>query len=418
MSPLAPPKLADYVDVAGETEIDEIRRLGEHLRGFRLQHINSTRVGGGVAELLACKVPIMNELGLQVTWDVLQGKAPFFDMTKRMHNALHGAPVWLDRESWRVYEEVTLKNHALPRSDVDLVIIHDPQPAGLVQFRSENVKWLWRCHIDLSAADIAAWAFLRKRVERFDAAVFHLPQYTKDLMIPQYLLPPAIDPLSLKNEEIPPGQVKEIVHGLGLDPELPMVLQVSRFDYLKDPFGVLEAFRLASGGEASQLVLAGGAADDDPEGAEVYAKLAERAADLSNVHLLNLPPDSHREINALQRNARVVVQKSIREGFGLVVAEAMWKGKPVIGNAVGGIREQILDGVTGYLVHSTEGMAFRIRQLLTNLDLNRQLGEAARENVRNNYLLPTSIRRWLAIFLVMQRGAVGVEYLETAEANR
>ena len=417
-APARPPKLADYVDMAGETEIEEIRRLGDHLRGFRLQHINSTRVGGGVAELLACKVPIMNELGLQVTWDVLQGNAPFFDMTKRMHNALHGAPVWLDRESWRAYEETTLKNHALPRSDVDLVIIHDPQPAGLVQFRSENVKWLWRCHIDLSAADITAWAFLRKRVERFDAAVFHLPQYTKDLMIPQYLLPPAIDPLSSKNEDIPPGRVKEIVHGLGLDPELPMVLQVSRFDYLKDPFGVLEAYRLASGGEASQLVLAGGAADDDPEGAEVYAKLAERAADLPNVHLLNLPPDSHREINALQRIARVVVQKSIREGFGLVVAEAMWKGKPVIGNAVGGIREQILDGVTGYLVHSTEGMAFRIRQLLTNLELNRQLGEAARENVRANYLLPNSIRRWLAIFLVMQRGAVGVEYLETAEANR
>jgi trehalose synthase len=416
--PRPQPKLDDYAAVAGRPEIDEIRRLSEHLKGFRLQHINSTRVGGGVAELLAAKVPMMNELGLKVTWDVLEGNPAFFDMTKRMHNALHGAPVWLDRESWRVYEEVTLKNHALPKSDVDLVIIHDPQPAGLVQFRTENVRWLWRCHIDLSAADIAAWAFLRKRVERYDAAVFHLPQYTKDLMIPQYLLPPAIDPLSPKNEDIPEPEAKEIVARLGIDPELPMVLQVSRFDYLKDPFGVLEAFRLASTPEGSQLVLAGGAADDDPEGAEVYAKLADRASGLANVKLLNLPPDSHREINALQRVARVVVQKSIREGFGLVVAEAMWKGKPVVGNSVGGIREQILHGVTGFLVHSTEGMAFRIRQLLTNLELNQQLGDAARENVRANYLFPTSLRRWLALFLVMQRGAVGVEYLEKAEVHR
>src|SRR5262245_29989921 len=416
--PRPEPKLDDYGAVAGRAEIDEIRRLGEHLKGFRLQHVNSTRVGGGVAELLACKVPILNELGLKVTWDVLEGTPAFFDMTKRMHNALHGAPVWLDRESWRVYEEVTIKNHALPRKDVDLVLIHDPQPAGLVQFRTENVRWVWRCHIDVSTADVAAWAFLRKRIERFDAAVFHLPQYTKDLMIPQYLLPPAIDPLSAKNEEIPEREAKDIVAGLGVDPDLPMVLQVSRFDYLKDPFGVLEAYRLATGAEESQLVLAGGAADDDPEGAEVYAKLADRAAGVPNVKLLNLPPDSHREINALQRVARVVVQKSIREGFGLVVAEAMWKGKPVIGNAVGGIREQILHGVTGYLVHSTEGMAFRIRQLLTNLELNRQLGEAAKENVRANYLLPTSIRRWMALFLVLQRGAVGVEYLENAGSGR
>jgi trehalose synthase len=411
-------RLDDYAPVVGRPEIDEIRRLGDHLKGFRLQHVNSTRSGGGVAELLACKVPLLNELGIRTTWDVLEGSPSFFEMTKRLHNALHGADVWLDREAWRVYDETTLLNHDLPRRDVDLVIIHDPQPAGLVQFRSETVKWLWRCHIDLSAADVAAWAFLRKRVERFDAAVFHLPEYTKDLMIPQYLLPPAIDPLSPKNEEMPMERAQAIVAGLGVDPELPMVLQVSRFDYLKDPFGVLEAFRLASGGEPSQLVLAGGTADDDPEGAEVYAKLAERAADVPYVKLLNLPPDSPKEINALQRVARVVVQKSIREGFGLVVAESMWKGKPVIGNAVGGIREQILHGVTGYLVHSTEGMAFRIRQLLTNLELNRQLGEQARENVRANYLLPTSIRRWLGVFLMLQRNVQGVDYLESSEIYR
>jgi trehalose synthase len=235
-------------------------------------------------------------------------------------------------------------------------------------------------------------------VESFDAAVFHLPQYTKDLMVPQYILPPAIDPLSPKNEDLTVAESREAVAALGIDPELPIVLQVSRFDRLKDPLGVVEAFRMARGWEPAQLVLAGGAADDDPEGSAVLEEVLAHAAEVPDVHVLNLPPDSHRAINALQRAARVVVQKSVKEGFGLVVTEAMWKRKPVIGNAVGGIRQQIIHGTTGFLVHSTEGMAFRIRQLLGDPELSEYMGEKAREHVRVNFLLPTSLKHWLLIY--------------------
>jgi trehalose synthase len=344
---------------------------------------------------------------------VLQGEARFYELTKAVHNALHGRTTRLTPEDLHYYDEIMDRNASLVEEPADLVVIHDPQPAGLVRHRPHPPgNWLWRCHIDLSEADPTIWRALRPVVEEYDGAVFHQPSYTKDLMVPQYILPPAIDPLSPKNEEIPPAEAEAMVAELGIDPELPVVLQVSRFDRLKDPLGVIDAFEMASGWERSQLVLAGGAADDDPEGSAVYAEVQERAAEVANVHVLNLPPDSHRTINALQRTARVVVQKSVKEGFGLVVSEAMWKEKPVIGNAVGGIREQIIHGLTGFLVHSTEGMAYRIRQLLTDPELSASMGRHARENVRLNYLMPGALKRWLLLFLAQRNGGQGVTFLD------
>ena len=407
------PSLADYAEVVGRAEIEELRSIARHLEGKRIQHVNSTRTGGGVAEILNRRVPLERELGLQVEWDVVRGNGGFFEVTKSFHNALHGASVRFGPEDLEIYNDTIRRNLDVIRPDVDVVLIHDPQPSGLVRERSRNrAAWIWRCHIDLSQADVTAWGFLRSLVESFDAAVFHLPQYTKELMVPQYILPPAIDPLSPKNEEMSDAEAKSVVAELGLDPELPIVLQVSRFDYLKDPVGVIDAFEMALGWEPAQLVLAGGSADDDPEGAEVLARVQQRASEVPNVHVLNLPPDSHRQINALQRVARVVVQKSVREGFGLVVTEAMWKRKPVIGTSVGGIRQQILHGITGFLVYSTEGMAFRIRQLLCDPELSRHMGERARQHVRHNYLLPSSLKHWLLLYIAVARKARGMVRLD------
>jgi len=407
------PLLDDYAAVVGAGEIGEIRSIAAHLQGMELLHINSTKVGGGVAEILERIVPLQSELGLRPRWEVLAGDPRFYELTKSVHNALHGRTTRLSPADLAYYEEVMVRNAGLVVGGEDLVVIHDPQPAGLVRHRPDGPgKWLWRCHIDLSDADPSIWRALRPVVEEYDGAVFHQPSYTKDLMVPQYILPPAIDPLSPKNEDIPTEEVRSLVGELGIDPDLPIILQVSRFDRLKDPLGVIDAFEMAMGWERSQLVLAGGAADDDPEGSAVYAEVLERAADVSDVHVLNLPPDSHRTINALQRAARVVVQKSVKEGFGLVVSEAMWKEKPVIGNAVGGIREQIIHGLTGFLVHSTEGMAYRIRQLLTDPDLSLHMGRQARENVRLNYLMPTALKRWLLLFLAARNGGRGVTFLD------
>lgn len=404
-------ELDAYAEVMGQSEIEEIRTIAARLQGFRVQHVNSTRVGGGVAEILNRTVPLLSELGLDVRWDVMRGDPAFFEATKLIHNALHGSQVRFPPGIVHTMRDATQKNADLPWPEADITVIHDPQPVGLVQFRAGG-KWIWRCHIDLSEADIRVWSFLRMMVERYDCSVFHLPRYTKELMIPQYILPPSIDPLSPKNEEIDSGTARQLVADLGVDPDLPIVLQVSRFDRLKDPVGVIEAFRLASGPEPAQLVLAGGGADDDPEGAAVLEEVRDAASRVPHVHILALPPDRHRDINALQRVAQVVVQKSVREGFGLVVTEAMWKGKPVIGNAVGGIREQIIHGITGFLVHSTEGTAFRIRQLLGDPDLCRRMGEQARESVRVNYLLPTILKRWLVMFLAVRRDLRGVVSLD------
>jgi trehalose synthase len=394
------PCLEDYAPFVGQGELRELRLLARPLAGIRLQHINSTAVGGGVAEILTRLVPLMREVGLDAHWTVLDGGPDFFRVTKAFHNALHGQPAEITLPMLECYTQVLRRNCGKIDAAADFVVLHDPQPAGLTEFRQDHRgRWIWRCHIDLSLADPMVWGFLRPYVERCDAAVFHLQDYARDLYLEQYIIPPAIDPLTEKNRDLSDDEVSAVCRTFGVDRSRAILLQVSRFDWLKDPVGVVKAFRLVRKTSDCQLVLAGGSAADDPEGQEVLAKVREEAGGDPDVLILDLPPDSHYEINALQRAATVVVQKSLREGFGLVVTEAMWKGKPVVGGNVGGIRRQILHGETGYLVNTIEGAAWYIRELLANRALAERMGHLAREHVRTNYLLPHYLKSWLLVLL-------------------
>lgn len=396
--------LQPYAPVVGEGRLREIRLLASHLRGARVQHVNSTAEGGGVAELLAMLVPLMCDVGIEATWDVMRGSEPFFEVTKALHNNLHGDHHPLTSDMKEIFWDTTRRNLSLLRRDADFVCIHDPQPLGLSRERRENARWVWRCHIDLSDADSATWTFLRQLVERFDGGIFHLPDYAKELSIPQFICPPAIDPLSVKNCELERAEIDSVLDKYGLDPKLPIVLQVSRYDRLKDPVGVIRGYKLAARSHPCQLVLVGAAVSDDPEGAEVLAEVQEAARDDPDIHLLVMERGAPREVNALQRAATIVVQKSLKEGFGLTVTEAMWKGKPVIGGAVGGIRRQIIQGRTGYLVHSVEGMAYRVRQLLGNPGVARQLGENAKRFVTDNYMPTIYLKHWLLTLLALKSG--------------
>ena len=402
--------LEAYEPVVGSEEIAEIRALARHLRGLKVQHINSTRVGGGVAEILARLTPMMNELGIEAQWSVMTAKPAFFEVTKAIHNALHGATDLVTDSMFRLYSAEAMANRDLLDREADVGVLHDPQTLPLIRARRRGRgRAIWRCHIDLSMAQAAVWGLLRPMVERCDAAVFHLVDYAKELTVPQFIIPPAIDPLSDKNRELTSAEIRGVLDRLSIDPSRPIVLQVSRFDFLKDPLGVIDAYKIAKRSVDCQLVLAGGSAADDPEGEKVLSLVLERAQGDPDIHVLNLSPDSHVEINALQRSAAVVVQKSLREGFGLVVTEAMWKGKAVIGGAVGGIRNQVIHGITGYLVNTVEGTAFRIKQLVANPELAQRLGEAGREYVRTNFLLTQYLKSWMVLILsVVKRRTQGV----------
>jgi len=406
------PRLLDrYAAIVGRDVVDELAALAGCLRGVRVRNINTTAVGGGVAEILHQMIPLCRELGIDAVWDVMKGGESFFRVTKAFHNALHGQPGGLTEEMKAIYRETTEMNLESLALDGDVVFVHDPQPAGLVQGRRDGQRWLWRCHIDLSSPNPAFWDFLAPIVSRYDGSVFSAPQFARQLPIPQFLVAPSIDPLSDKNRELPREKVLEVLERHGIDPKRPVVTQVSRFDRLKDPLGVLEAWRLVRKSQDCQLVLAGGSADDDPEGAQVLAEVRERAGNDPDVHLLLLPPDAHLEINALQRGSTVILQKSLREGFALTVSEALWKGRPVVGSAVGGIPLQIEHGVTGLLVRSVEGAAGAIKRLLSNPDYARELARRGREHVRCNFLLTRHLKDYLCAFLAIRLGGSGVTYL-------
>lgn len=396
--------LDEYAPIVGDKALHEIRVLAAHLKGARVQHVNSTPQGGGVAELLATLVPLMRDVGIDATWDVIHGNREFFEMTKTLHNNLHGAHEPLTPSMQRTYWETTQKNIKVVHPDADFVCIHDPQPAGLARERGGKSRWLWRCHIDLSDADSGTWAFLRRLVERFDGAMFHLPDYARDLSIPQFISAPAIDPLSDKNRELEPSEIRAVLEKHGIDPRLPIVLQVSRYDRFKDPVGVIRGFLLAARSQPCQLVLAGAEVSDDPEGERVLADVQEVAHGHPDIHVLRMAGNAAREVNALQRAATIVVQKSLREGFGLTVTEALWKAKPVIGGSVGGIRRQIIPGQNGFLVHSVEGMGYRVRQLLGNPALAAQLGENAKRYAIENFMPTGYLKRWLLSMLALRHG--------------
>ncbi len=401
--------LRAYEDVVGPRPVDQLRQLAGLLAGQSVVHVNSTRSGGGVAEILEKLVPLTQELGIEVHWEVIEGEADFYQCTKSFHNGLQGTPVEVPERLLQVYEETNARNAERLRErlqEADFVVIHDPQPApllGLIPGRKG--RWIWRCHIDLSHPHLPVWRYVKRHVTGYDASVFSLASFARSLPHPQYIIPPSIDPLSEKNMELPPSEPRGVAEEHGIDPDRPIVLQVSRFDRFKDPVGVVRAYRLARKFTPGlQLVLAGGTATDDPEGAEVLAEVNEAANGDPDIHILLLPPDAHRTINALQRVADIVVQKSLREGFGLTVTEGMWKGKPVIGGDAGGIRIQLTDHHTGFRVGSPEGAALRIRQLFQDRELRGRIGGTAREFVRENFLITRLLREHLTVFHALMRG--------------
>lgn len=399
-----------YAEAAGPEVIDHLRQLAEPMRGMKVVHVNSTRVGGGVAEILDKLIPLSCDLGLDTHWEVITGEPDFYQCTKGMHNALQGSSVGLTESLLQVYESTNAINAERLRDtleEADIVFIHDPQPAPLIEHcPNRRGKWVWRCHIDASHPNRQVWKYLRQYASQYDAAVFSLPDFAQALPLPEYIIPPSIDPLSDKNVELPAEEIEAIYRRFDLDPMRPLVVQVSRYDRFKDPVGVVNAYRLAKRHLPSlQLVLAGGSATDDPEGEIVLAEVRTAAGDDPDCHVLLLPPDSHRAINALQRAADIVMQKSTKEGFGLTVTEAMWKGKPVIGGDTGGIRLQVIDHHTGFRVNTPEGAALRLRYLYRKPEKIAEMGAKASDFVRDNFLLTRQLREYLTLSVGLLHGA-------------
>ncbi len=395
-----------YGEIVGDEVIDHLRQLARPLQGMKVVHVNSTRTGGGVAEILTQMVPLMKELGLDARWEVIQGEESFFQCTKNFHNGLQGNAFPLSDSIFRVFEATNAKNAEELRAtleEADIVFIHDPQPLPLLRScPGRKGKWIWRCHIDLSHPYRPVWKYLRQFVVDYDASIFSLADFAQPLPHTQYLMRPSIDPFSEKNMELAEDRVLAVKQQFGVDPERPLLLQVSRYDRFKDPVGVIQSYRLARISIPElQLVLAGGGATDDPEGGAVLAEVRSEAADDKDIHILVLPPDAHITINALQRAADIVVQKSTKEGFGLTVTEAMWKGKPVIGGDTGGIRRQVINHHTGFLVRTPEGAALRIRYMLRHPDKTREMGLKAKEYVRQNFLFTRNLREYLSLMLAL-----------------
>lgn len=400
--PVRPKALESYRRAAGGPAVERCLEAARELQGARVLHVNATAFGGGVAELLYTLVPLMTSAGLEASWAVMPGAEDFFGVTKTIHNGLQGMDVeWTSSMESRFLEHT--RNVASEfGGDWDFVFIHDPQPAALpVVLRESGLapggKWIWRCHIDLTAAQQKVWDFLSPFVEAHDAAVFTHSDFTKPLGIPTAIVPPSIDPRSPKNAVIHDSTRVEVLERYGIDPKRPILCQVSRFDPWKDPLGVIDCYRLAVKEVPDlQLVMVASMAHDDPEGMQYLALTEEKRNGDPNIYLLsNLQGVGNVEVNAFQRSASVVIQKSIREGFGLVVSEAMWKSKAVVGGNTGGIRLQIDDGVNGFLVDSVEQAAERVLALLTDRRLAVRTGRAAREKVRGNFLSPRHLADYL-----------------------
>ncbi len=397
--------LQSYKEIVGSETIYELVQMANILKGIKIVHINSTKFGGGVAEILAAMIPLTNALGIETRWEVINGTGDFFDCTKQFHNALQGEKQIIpNARLLKVYEQVNSENAERLKSSLesaDIVFIHDPQPAALIaSFPNKKNKWVWRCHIDASNPNRAIWKFLRGYVSRYDASIFSLVDFVQALPHPTFLVPPSIDPLTEKNMPLSDDEVASIYPRFGIDPDQPMILQVSRFDLFKDPLGVIESYRLAKKFKRGlQLVLAGGGAPDDPEGEIILNRVKASAEGDSDIHILFLPPDSHRTINALQRASNIVLQKSLKEGFGLTVTEALWKSKPVIGGNCGGIRLQLINHHTGFLVDTPEGTAERIRFFLQSPHAMHEIGERGKRYVKENFLITRHLRDYLTLII-------------------
>ena len=397
--------LEEYARLLGEGEIEELRALAKPLRGRSIEMINSTAVGGGVAEILTRLLPLGEELGLNMKWDVMTAGEDFFEVTKSFHNALHGAPYHATARDFEIFKAYNERNRTQLPLDAEFVVIHDPQPVALIEARKKfGNHWVWRCHIDLSRPNQAVWDFLEPFVARYDGSMFSSPEFARKLPIPQHLFYPAIDPLSEKNCELEPEFIAGVLAHYQIDPQRPILTQISRFDRLKDPVGVIRAYRIVKRYFDCQLVLAGGGAPDDPEGSVVLKEVLREAENDPDIKVLDLPASAPLEVNALQRASTIVIQKSLREGFGLTVSEALWKKKPVVASAVGGIPTQVIHKQTGLLAHSVEGTAYQIRFLLSHPEIAARLGESGHQHVKENFLITQKLKRYLTLFLAVAGG--------------
>lgn len=402
MNPLFEP----YVKLLGQESIDQLYQIAHHLQGLKVVHVNSTYWGGGVAEILTEMVPLMQALGIDTKWQVIKGNPDFYQCTKLFHNCIQGQKHIISGALIKAYEEANAQTAEEMKSlleEADIVFIHDPQPLLLHHFVPKRKgKWIWRCHIDASSPNRPVWKYLQNYIAKYDASIFSLVDFAQPLPHPIYLIPPSINPLSDKNKDLSPEEIASTYDRFSIDPHRPMILQVSRFDRFKDPLGVVEGYRLAKKYKPSmQLVLAGGGAADDPESEVVLSEVRAAAAEDPDIHILFLPPDAHITINALQRMADVILQKSVKEGFGLTVTEAMWKAKPIIGGNTGGIRLQVINHHTGFLVNTPEGAAHRIRYLLQYPDQAREMGERGKKFVKENFLITRHLREYLTVMATL-----------------
>jgi trehalose synthase len=383
--------IEDYEPFVGQETIRRIREKARAVRDLHVIHMNSTYSGGGVSQILSSLTLLMNSLGIRTGWRVVHGPPDFFSVTKKFHNALQGSEINLTERKKQIYEQVICENAVRNHLDHDVVIIHDPQPLPMIRHYRKKSPWIWRCHVDLTSPNREVWNYLVPFIERYDAAVFSCRNYHQNIRTPQLFFMPAIDPLSIVNREMNEKEIDERLEHYGIPTDLPLVVQISRFDRWKDPEGVIKAYKIARKKVGCTLVLLGSVATDDPEGAEVYRSLISHREE----RIIILSRQDGALVNALQRRAAVILQKSIREGFGLTVSEAMWKGTPVIGGNTGGIRYQIQDGVNGFLVSSVEETAERIVEVLGNPDLREKMGQAARETVRKKFLLTRSLEEYI-----------------------
>lgn len=397
--------LKRYQQVAGEEIINELSSKAHLLKGIKVLHINSTKEGGGVAEILMSLTQLLTALGIENNWEIIEGNPNFFECTKLFHNAIQGQKDSIPSlHLLNAYEEINQINAEKLKplvEEADIVFVHDPQPAALINYFPERKnKWVWRCHIDASNPEKDVWNFIRNFVYRYDASIFSLKEFAQLLPHPIFIIPPGIDPLSQKNINLSQDEINAIYSTFLIDPTRPFILQVSRFDYFKDPIGVIQAYRFAKKHVPDlQLVLAGGGASDDPEGAAVLNAVKNAAAHDEDIHILYLPSDAHTIINALQRASAIILQKSLKEGFGLTVSEGLWKDKPVIGGNVGGIRLQVINDKNGFLVNTPEEAGEKIQYLIQNRSLMDQMGKNGRRHVLEHFLITRYLRDELDVML-------------------
>ena len=394
--------IAAYEKLVGPGIIHELNLLAKKLKKKKVQFINSTKVGGGVAEILSRLLPLLNELGIDATWDVINAPPEYFNVTKAFHNSLHGKQGGITQKMFDTFIATGEKIIDETKIYGDIVFVHDPQPIMLVNKKNKSNKWMWRCHVDVSNPYMEVWEFLRKFIELYDISVFSSPKFARQLNIPQFLVSPSIDPFSDKNKELTKDEIDKVFDKYKVSRDRPVISQVSRFDYLKDPVGVIESYRLVKKYIDCQLILAGNRASDDPEFDTVLADIMEKKGKDPDIHVIIVDPETNdTDVNAIQRGSDVVIQKSLKEGFALTITEALWKARPVVASAVGGIPLQIRHKHSGLLCHTIGGAALSIREILNNPAYGEELGKNAKEHIRRNFLSTRHLQYYLLMFLYL-----------------